>query len=55
MGTRDASSDRWRGAAAAIREGMNVRRTRQDPVVVNLGIEPVEKPEEGRWVDDIHG
>lgn len=30
-------------------------RSGQDPVVVNLDIEPVEKPEEVRWVDDIHG
>ena len=29
-------------------------RSGQDPVVVNLDIEPVEKPEEVFWVDDIH-
>ncbi len=29
-------------------------RSGQDPVVVNLDIEPVEQPEEVRWVDDIH-
>ena len=29
-------------------------RSGQDPVVVNLDIEPVEKPERVRWVDDIH-
>ena len=29
-------------------------RSGQDPVVVNLDIEPVEKPEEVPWVDDIH-
>jgi uncharacterized RmlC-like cupin family protein len=30
-------------------------RSGQEPVVVNLDIEPVEKPEEVPWVDDIHG
>ena len=30
-------------------------RSGQDPVVVNLDIEPVEKPEEVPWIDDIHG
>ena len=29
-------------------------RSGQEPVVVNLDIEPVEKPEEVFWVDDIH-
>lgn len=29
-------------------------RSGQDPVVVNLDIEPVERPEEVLWVDDIH-
>ena len=29
-------------------------RSGQIPVVVNLDIEPVEKPEEVRWTDDIH-
>jgi uncharacterized RmlC-like cupin family protein len=29
-------------------------RSDQDPVVVNLDIEPVEPPEEVRWVDPIH-
>src|SRR6195952_4104583 len=29
-------------------------RSGQDPVVVNLDIEPVEKPEEVRWIDPIH-
>ena len=29
-------------------------RSGQEPVVVNLDIEPVEKPEEVPWVDDIH-
>ena len=29
-------------------------RSGQDPVVVNLDIEPVEEPEEVRWIDDIH-
>ena len=29
-------------------------RSGQEPVVVNLDIEPVEKPEAVRWVDDIH-
>jgi uncharacterized RmlC-like cupin family protein len=29
-------------------------RSGQDPVVVNLDLEPVEKPESVRWVDDIH-
>jgi uncharacterized RmlC-like cupin family protein len=29
-------------------------RSGQDPVVVNLDIEPVEEPEEVLWVDDIH-
>jgi uncharacterized RmlC-like cupin family protein len=29
-------------------------RSDQDPVVVNLDIEPVEPPEEVRWVDAIH-
>ena len=29
-------------------------RSGQDPVVVNLDIEPVEKPETVFWVDDIH-
>lgn len=29
-------------------------RSGQDPVVVNLDLEPVEKPEEVLWVDDIH-
>lgn len=31
-----------------------VVRSGQDPVVVNLDIEPAETPEEVRWVDDIH-
>ena len=30
-------------------------RSGQEPVVVNLDIEPVEKPEAVAWVDDIHG
>jgi uncharacterized RmlC-like cupin family protein len=30
-------------------------RSGQEPVVVNLDIEPVEKPEEVPWIDDIHG
>ena len=29
-------------------------RSGQDPVVVNLDIEPVEKPEQVLWVDPIH-
>lgn len=29
-------------------------RSGQEPVVVNLDIEPVEAPEEVHWVDDIH-
>jgi len=29
-------------------------RSGQIPVVVNLDIEPAEKPEEVRWTDDIH-
>jgi uncharacterized RmlC-like cupin family protein len=29
-------------------------RSGQDPVVVNLAIDPVEKPEEVDWVDDLH-
>src|SRR5580692_1965890 len=29
-------------------------RSGQDPVVVNLDIEPVEKPEEVKWIDPIH-
>ena len=29
-------------------------RSGQDPVVVNLDIEPVEKPEDVAWVDSIH-
>jgi uncharacterized RmlC-like cupin family protein len=29
-------------------------RSGQDPVVVNLDIETVEKPEEVRWTDPIH-
>jgi uncharacterized RmlC-like cupin family protein len=29
-------------------------RSGQDPVVVNLDIEPVEKPEEVPWIDPIH-
>jgi hypothetical protein len=29
-------------------------RSDKDPVVVNLGIEPVEKPETVFWVDTIH-
>lgn len=29
-------------------------RSGQDPVVVNLDLEPVEKPEAVLWVDDIH-
>jgi uncharacterized RmlC-like cupin family protein len=29
-------------------------RSGQDPVVVNLDIEPVEKPEEVLWIDPIH-
>jgi uncharacterized RmlC-like cupin family protein len=29
-------------------------RSGQDPIVVNLDIEPVEKPEEVLWVDPIH-
>ena len=29
-------------------------RTGQDPVVVNLDIEPVEKPEAVRWIDPTH-
>ncbi len=31
-----------------------VVRSGQEPVVVNLDIPAVEKPEEVRWVDDIH-
>jgi uncharacterized RmlC-like cupin family protein len=30
-------------------------RSGQEPVVVNLDIEPVEKPEAVAWVDDLHG
>jgi uncharacterized RmlC-like cupin family protein len=30
-------------------------RSGQDPVVVNLDIDPAEQPEQVRWVDDIHG
>ena len=30
-------------------------RSGQEPVVVNLDIEPVEKPEDVPWIDDIHG
>jgi len=29
-------------------------RSGQTPVVVNLDIEPTEKPEEVRWIDSIH-
>jgi len=29
-------------------------RSGQEPVVVNLDIEPVEKPEEVLWIDPIH-
>jgi uncharacterized RmlC-like cupin family protein len=29
-------------------------RSGQEPVVVNLDIEPVERPEEVPWVDDLH-
>jgi hypothetical protein len=29
-------------------------RSGQVPVVVNLDIEPVEKPEEVAWIDPIH-
>jgi uncharacterized RmlC-like cupin family protein len=29
-------------------------RSGQEPVVVNLDIEPIEKPEEVRWIDPIH-
>ena len=29
-------------------------RSGQEPVVVNLDIDPVEKPEEVRWIDAIH-
>jgi uncharacterized RmlC-like cupin family protein len=29
-------------------------RSDQEAVVINLDIEPVEKPEAVRWVDDIH-
>ncbi len=29
-------------------------RSGQEPVVVNLDITPVEKPEAVRWVDDVH-
>jgi uncharacterized RmlC-like cupin family protein len=29
-------------------------RSGQEPVVVNLDIEPVEKPEDVRWIDPIH-
>lgn len=29
-------------------------RSGQDPVVVNLDIEPVEKPEAVKWIDPIH-
>ncbi|WP_394824884.1 cupin domain-containing protein [Pendulispora albinea] len=29
-------------------------RSGQDPVVVNLDIEPVERPEAVHWVDDVH-
>ncbi len=29
-------------------------RSDQEPVVVNLAIEPVEKPETVRWIDSIH-
>jgi uncharacterized RmlC-like cupin family protein len=29
-------------------------RSGQDPVVVNLDITPVEKPESVHWVDDVH-
>jgi uncharacterized RmlC-like cupin family protein len=29
-------------------------RSGQDPVVVNLDIEPAEKPEQVEWVDDLH-
>src|SRR5713101_7145278 len=31
-----------------------IMRSGQEPVVVNLAIEPVEKPEEVHWVDNIH-
>src|SRR5205085_395384 len=31
-----------------------VVRSGQEPVVVNLALEPAEKPEEVRWVDDLH-
>jgi uncharacterized RmlC-like cupin family protein len=30
-------------------------RSGQEPVVVNLDIEPVEKPEDVAWIDPIHG
>jgi uncharacterized RmlC-like cupin family protein len=29
-------------------------RSGQDPVVVNLDITPIERPEEVEWVDDLH-
>jgi uncharacterized RmlC-like cupin family protein len=29
-------------------------RSGQEPVVVNLDIEPVEKPEQVAWIDPIH-
>jgi hypothetical protein len=29
-------------------------RSGQEPVVVNLDIEPVENPEQVEWVDDLH-
>jgi uncharacterized RmlC-like cupin family protein len=29
-------------------------RSGNDPVVVNLDIEPVEKPEQVLWIDPIH-
>jgi uncharacterized RmlC-like cupin family protein len=29
-------------------------RSGQEPVVVNLDIEPIEKPQEVRWIDSIH-
>jgi uncharacterized RmlC-like cupin family protein len=31
-----------------------VVRSGQEPIVVNLDIEPAERPETVRWVDDIH-
>ena len=31
-----------------------VVRSGQEPIVVNLEIEPAEPPEDARWVDDVH-